>query len=95
MSKNTQRKFTPQFKFNLVLESFVTSNVSGTASRHGVHITQLNLWRKKLKTQGPEIYETSRAYKNEYHRELDQLEKIIGRLTIENQVLKKTQEMLA
>jgi transposase-like protein len=95
MSQKTQRKFTPQFKFNLTLESFVTGNASATASRHGVHITQLNIWRKQLKTRGPGIYEPARSRKNEHQRELDQLEKIVGRLAIENEVLKKTQEMLA
>jgi len=45
-----QRKFTPEFKLNAVLESYATGNASATAARHNLHITQLNNWKKQLKT---------------------------------------------
>lgn len=95
MAGKSPRKFPKNFKFNVVLESFATGNAAATASRHGIHVTQLNGWRKLLKNLGPNIYEYRKTGKDNYQKQIDQLEKIIGRLTVENHILKKTQEMLA
>jgi transposase-like protein len=95
MKESSQRKFSEEFKFNVVLESFITGNVAATAARHNIHLSQLNMWRKRLKVEGPKLYAFRKGKRTENQRQLDQLEKIIGRLTIENQILKKTQEMIA
>lgn len=88
------RKFSPEFKFNVVLESFITGNAAGTAARHSIHTTQLNAWRRLLKQKGTGVFNLKNDKDHEYNRKLDQLEKIIGRITIENEILKKTQEMI-
>jgi transposase-like protein len=89
MAGKSPRKFPKNFKFNVVLESFVTGNAAATAARHGIHVTQLNDWRKLLKSLGPNIYEPQKARKNNQQKQVNQLETIIGRLTIENHILKK------
>lgn len=94
MSNKSQRKFSKQFKFNIVLESFVTGNAVATASRHGVHPTQLNNWRKILKTQGPELYEYRRSKVNSGQMQIARLEQLVGRMAMENEILKKTEELL-
>lgn len=94
MAKKKQRKFSKEFKFNVVLESFITGNAAATASRHSVHISQLSNWRKVLKAEGPDLYEYRRSRKTDEQRKIEELEKIIGKVTIENHVLKKTHEML-
>lgn len=88
------RKFSEDFKFNVVLESFITGDVAGTAARHNIHVSLVNNWRKQLKNEGPKLFAYRKKYGSQDQKNIDQLEKIIGRITIENQILKKTQEMI-
>ena len=90
-----QRKFSPEFKLNVVLESYASGNASETADRHSIHITQLNTWRKKLLTDGVRAFLPKRQGMSTEQKKLEEYEKIIGRLTIQNELLKKTQELLA
>ena len=94
MEGKSPRKFSEDFKFNVVLESFITGDISATAARHNVHVTLVNNWRKQLKNEGPKLFAYRKGHNNQEQRMIDTLEKIIGRLTIENQILKKTQEMI-
>lgn len=94
MEGKSPRRFSEDFKFNVVLESFITGDLSATADRHNIHVTLLNNWRKQLKNEGPKLFTFRKGKGTEHQRMIDQLEKIIGRLTIENQILKKTQEMI-
>ncbi|MBI4991129.1 transposase [Candidatus Gottesmanbacteria bacterium] len=94
MEGKSPRKFSEDFKFNVVLESFITGDLAATAARHNVHVTLVNNWRKQLKNEGPKLFAFRKGKSNQEQRMIDQLEKIIGRLTIENQILKKTQEMI-
>jgi transposase-like protein len=90
-----QRKFSPEFKLNVVLEGYATGNWSATAERHGLHITQVRVWKKQLLTDGARTFLPKRKRMTTEQKKIDQLEKIIGRITIENELLKKTQEILA
>jgi len=94
MEGKSPRKFSEDFKFNVVLESFITGDISATAARHNVHVTLVNNWRKQLKNEGPKLFAFRKGKNNQEQKVIDQLEKIIGRLTIENHILKKTQEMI-
>lgn len=93
-SGKSPRKFSPEFKFNVVLESFITGNAAETSARHDIHVTQLNAWRRLLKQKGTGVFNLKNDKDHEYRRKIDQMEKIIGRVTIENEILKKTQEMI-
>jgi len=94
-NKKTQRKFKPEFKLNVVLESYATGNTAAAAERNGIHISQLNQWRKRLLTSGAQTFTARRTNKSEYQRRIDQLEKVTGRITVEKELLKKTQELPA
>ena len=94
MEGKSPRKFSEDFKFNVVLESFITGDISATAARHNVHVTLVNNWRKQLKNEGPKLFSFRKGKANQEQRVIDQLGKIIGRLTIENKILKKTHEMI-
>lgn len=89
------RKFKPEFKLNVVLESYATGNAAATAERNGIHVSQLNQWKRQLLTQGAKVFLPKNKNKSEYQRKIEQLEKIVGRLTIQNEILKKTEELLA
>lgn len=90
-----QRKFSPEFKLNVVLESYASGNASATADRHSIHITQLNNWKKTLLTQGAKAFSPKRRGRSAEQKKLEEYEKIIGRLTVQNELLKKTQELLS
>lgn len=94
MEGKTLRKFSEDFKFNVVLESFISGNVAATAARHNIHVSLVNNWRKQLQTQGPKLFEFRKGNRTQEQNTIDQLEKIIGRLTIENQILKKTKDLI-
>lgn len=89
MAGKRPRKFKPEFKLNVVLESYVTGNASATAARNGIHITQLTNWRKRLLRQGAKIFLSSKKKREDNQGQIGELEKIIGRITIENELLKK------
>ena len=91
---NSPRKFSQDFKFNVVLESFVSGNAAATAARHNIHVSLVNNWRKQLQNEGPKLFAFRKGNQTQTQRNIEQLEKIIGRITIENQILKKTQEMI-
>jgi len=96
MSKSTTpRKFTPEFKLTAVLESYATGNIAGTAARNNIHLSQLNQWRKQLLTMGVEAFKSKRSHdKTDYEHKIDQMERTIGRLALENELLKKTAQLL-
>jgi transposase-like protein len=95
MGKNSRKKYTAQEKFALVYESYVTGDLQGTASRHGVHVNMLNKWRSHMKAHGSGIFERGIGKgKSQEDQRIEQLEKIIGRQAIQIEVLKKTEELL-
>ena len=89
-----QRKFSPEFKLNVVLEGYASGNWSATAKRHGLHIAQVRIWKKQLLKDGARTFLLKRKRMTGQQRKIEQLEKIIGRIIIENELLKKTQELL-
>lgn len=95
MNNNQKRKFSPEFKLNTVLEGYVTGNWSATAQRHNLHITQVRVWKKQLLREGARVFLPKRKKATVEQRKIEDLERIIGRVTIENELLKKTQDLLA
>lgn len=95
MSKS-RRKFSSEFKMMVVLESYASQNVSETADRHGIHVTQLNAWRKKLKGKSDEVFKSlSGRNQHSNKNKEEELEKIIGRQAIQIELLKKATELLS
>ena len=90
----TKKQFTNEFKLNTVLEGYATGNFSSTAARHGIHMTQINRWKQLLLEKGGVVYAAGKEAKNEFQLKIDQMEKTIGRLALENDILKKTRELL-
>ena len=96
MSKGTSpKKYTAEFKLNTVLEGYATGNFSETAGKHGIHMTQLNNWKRQLLEHGKAAFASNTARKTDDQRKIEQLEKTLGRLAFENYILKKTEELLS
>jgi transposase-like protein len=86
-----QKQHSPQFKADVVLESLITGNVSATANRNQIHESVLRRWRKEFRDKLPSVFSAS---KSSDRKEMERLERIIGRLTIEKEILKKTMELV-
>lgn len=94
MSKKKPKQYTPEFKLNVVLEGYASGNMSETAARHGVHMTQINNWKRQLLQNGGKAFLSKTQSKTDEQRKIEQLEKTLGRLAFENDILKKTEELL-
>ena len=91
----TKSKFTPDQKIQIVLESIKTS--IGTAElcrRHNVHPPTFQTWRQLFMEGGKD--RLSQHGKSDLGRGLkkenDDLKRLVGELTLANDVLKKTLE---
>ena len=95
MSKlKSKKKFTDEFKLNIVLEGYATGNFSQVSARHGVHMSQIARWKQQLLKSSNAIYGMGTSNRSEEQIKIDQMEKTIGRLALENDILKKTQELI-
>ena len=90
----TKQKFTNEFKLNVVIEGYATGNFSQVSARHGVHMTQIAKWKQQLLGSGDAVYGSKKTNRSEEQVKIDQMEKTIGRLALENDILKKTQELI-
>ena len=87
------RKYSPEFKARVALESLrgdVTQ--AELCRRYNIASDQLSRWRKKLIEQAPKLF--SDARKDPNLERIAQLEQLVGRLTLELEILKKASSML-
>ena len=91
----TKTKFTPEQKIQIVLESIKTN--IGTAElcrKHNIHLPTFQTWRQqfidagKARLSHPGKSDPAKAAK----KKIEDLNRIIGELTVANDVLKKTLE---
>lgn len=91
-----KKKFTDEFKLNTVLEGYATGNFSDAAARNGVHLSQISRWKQLLLEKGSMVFKVGKtSVKSEAQIKFEQMEKTIGRLALENDILKKTEELLS
>jgi len=60
-----------------------------------VHMSQIGRWKQQLLEKGGLAYASGNAAKSETQLKIEQMEKTIGRLALENDILKKTHELLS
>lgn len=91
-----QKTYTPQFKAKVVKELIEgDDSVSVVASRYKLNANMLSTWRKELFDNAYVIYDQKNKIKkekmqDEQHREeVDNLNRIIGKLTVERDYLKR------
>ena len=98
-----QRKiYTSEFKAKVVMESFQKeTTIEAVKRKYGVRGPILHRWRNQFKEKLPEIFEDkrnpaarARAQGYEPGESPDDLKKIIGELTVQNEILKKVQKLL-
>lgn len=85
----SKRTLTPQFKFQVVLEAVRGErNQSELARQYDIHPQLLAAWKREFFKEGPKIFLSKKGSKQR-NKKIEDLEKVIGRQTIEIQFLKK------
>jgi transposase-like protein len=93
MSK--RRTFTPEFKSRVVLEELAGIKDKAEICReYQLRPQVFARWREEFMERAPEIFATERSRGDEQERIAD-LERMVGRLTMELEVAKKASNILA
>ena len=103
MHMSDQKKsYTPEFKLKVVLESLQRDTTQEAVCKHyGISSSMLHRWKKEFQTKAADIVADKRDPKQKAMAQgyapgesPDDLKKIIGNLTVQNEILKKVQGLL-
>lgn len=89
-----RRKFTPEFKTKVVLESLQgITPVQELSKKYELHPQQISTWKKEFLDKASSIFESDKkgikSKKSEFEEKEDKLLRTIGALKVENDFLKK------
>ena len=86
-----RKSYTKEFKTKVAIEVLKgQKTVNEIASEYGVHVSQINGWKKRLLEAAPEIFSRGRDHEAAAQEaERDRLYRKIGRLQVEVDWLKK------
>lgn len=86
---SVHRKFNPQLKFQIVLETIKRERANAEIARqYDLHPQMIVNWKREFFQKGPSVFEREQK-KEAVSKKMEDLEKIIGQQTIEIQLLKK------
>ena len=93
MPKRRQRKHAPDFKFRLVLEALKGEKTRAEIAReHDITKSLLYKWEQAFLQHGADVFAADDAHQVELaerDERIAELERLVGQLALENQVLKK------
>ncbi len=85
-----RRKFTPQFKAEIVIEVLTgESSQAELCRRHNLSQDQLSKWKHQLLDNAATLFES-----NDYKAQIAQLEQLVGRLSLALDTQKKASTWL-
>ena len=85
-----RKKFSAQFKAHVALEAIKNNATTAElSSKHGIHPTQIQDWKAKLEKQADAVFSQVVNSAHIDEKQVAELERKIGQLTIENDFLKK------
>jgi transposase len=91
MARRARRTFTPPFKAEVVLELLTGQKSAAELCRqHQLSPTLLTLWKQTYLERLPVVFQADEQRSQEQAR-VAELERIIGRQTVELEILKKAQ----
>jgi transposase len=86
---NERRKYDPEFKVRVVLELISGKKGLMEASReYGIKDTVLSRWKQEFLERASQVFEQPKA-KEQNEQRLAELERMVGRLTMQLEVAKK------
>ena len=90
MTKKPRTPRTAAFKKKIALEALrEDKTLNQLASEHGIHPLQAGKWKKELIDGAESLFESKRDHKQNDASDREALEMKVGRLTMENDFLKK------
>ncbi|HEY7911179.1 MAG TPA: transposase [Blastocatellia bacterium] len=93
MTLKHRRKFTREFKLQVLAEITAGKSVAQAAREHQLHPTLIGRWQKQHRQYQHHAFAgNGRAYTDEAR--IAELERMVGRLTMENDLLKKALQRL-
>ena len=91
----SRRKFTPEFKARIVLEMLTEHKSAAQLSReHGIKDSVISRWKQEFIERSPSVFESGSAEKDEQAQHVAELERLVGRLTLELDAVKKVSKYL-
>ena len=99
---NKRKSYTPAFKLKVVLESMQRDTTQEeVCKKFGISSSMLHRWRKEFQAHAASVCYDQRDPKQKAHAQgyepgesPDDLKKIIGELTVQNEILKKASGLL-
>jgi transposase len=90
-----RRKFTPEFKAEVVLELLSGAKSSTERCReHQIASSVLADWKAIFLERAASLFDNSASCNNQDTTRVAELERLVGRLTLENDILKKATSIL-
>ena len=91
MAKRKRRRFTPEFKAEVVLEALSgESSQAELCWRHNLSEDQLSKWKHQLLENAAALFESSDKTSEDAAEWIAHLEQLVGRLTVALDIEKKT-----
>jgi transposase len=90
MNKGIRKNHPPAFKRKVALEALTgNKTIAELSSTYGVHSTLISTWKKQLQESIDDMFSNRHSSSKKQSAENDENLKLIGKLTIENNYLKK------
>ena len=90
-----RRKFTPQFKAEIVIEALTgQSSQAEICRRYNLSEDQLSTWKHQLLDNAATLFESTDKQLNDSMERIAQLEQLVGRLTMPLDIQKKASTWL-
>lgn len=91
----TRRKFTPEFKAQVVLEMLTEQKSAAQASReYGIKDSVLSRWKQEFIERSPMLFEVAGLNNDDQEQRIAELERLVGRLAMELDMAKKVSRFL-
>ena len=99
---NTRKQYPAEFKLKVVLESLQReTTLEEVRTKFGVSTSMIHRWRQEFQAKAASIFVDKRDPKQKAQAQgyapgesPDELKKLIGELTVQNEILKKVQGLL-
>jgi transposase-like protein len=92
---NKRRKFTPEFKSQVVLQLLSGErNMAGMCREHQLTAQMVGNWKQQFLAGAPQVFQKGETDSTEQAR-IAELERMVGKLTMELEIAKKASSLLA
>ena len=95
MTKRKRRTFSAEYKFETVIEALRGEKSAAQICRErDINENLLSRWKQEFVERGAEIFEKPDKKRNGTEKRIVQLERLVGRQTLEIEILKKAGGLL-